>query len=239
MINKAMILAAGLGTRMRPLSERTPKPLIKVDGKALIDHKLEAARGAGITTIIVNVHYLADQLEEHLSKTRDLDIIISDERDQMMDSGGGIAKALDNFGDEAFLVMNCDAFWAGENTSNLLQLSDGWNGEAMDMLLGLAHVDHSVGFDGVGDFFMDNHKALTRRGDKPEAPFAFSGDYILHPRIFHGFASEPFSSNVLFDRAIGNGRLSGQQMQGTWLHVGTPEAIGDAENVLSGDRSSR
>jgi MurNAc alpha-1-phosphate uridylyltransferase len=235
MITKAMILAAGLGTRMRPVTERIPKPLVKVHGKALIDHKLDAARRAGINTIIVNVHYLADQLENHLNQCNDLEIILSDERDQLMDSGGGIYKAMGDFadfGDAAILIMNCDTFWIGDKIPSLLQLYKVWDEGKMDLLLALADVNQAVGFHGAGDFFVDNDLSLTRRGTSRSAPFAFAGDYIVHPRIFHDLPTGPFSSNLLFDRAINQRRLCGIKLQGTWLHVGTPETVIEAEQAI-------
>ena len=232
-ITCAMILAAGLGTRMRPITHHIPKPLIKINNQALIDYKIAAARRAGIDTIIVNIHHLADQVIEHLSHITDLKIIISDESDQLMESGGGILKALPHFGEEAFVVMNSDAFWAGERSSNLRELTNCWNRDEMDILLSLAELGQAVGFEGAGDFFMDDRGHLLRRGKKKSAPYAFAGDYIVHPRIFKNLPRGPFSSNILFDRAIDEGKLLGKQLQGTWLHVGTPDSIKVAQHAIA------
>ena len=237
MIKKAMILAAGLGTRMRPLTNQCPKPLIKVDGIALIDHKLEAARRAGIKTVVVNVHYLADQLESHLRHCENPRIVISDERDQLMDSGGGISAALSHFGSDPFLVMNSDTFWIADKSPNLLQLLDFWRDGDMDILLSLASKSQAVGFNGVGDFFIDDNHRLVRRGNATCAPYAFAGDYIVHPRIFANRPQVPFSSNILFNQAIDKGRLWGLQLSGTWLHVGTPAAIAQAEQAIAHNRA--
>ena len=233
MIDQAIILAAGLGTRMRPLTNSTPKPLIKVCSKTLIDHKIAAAKRVGIRKLVVNVHYLADQMERHLSQIHDIEIIISDERRQLMNSGGGIKKALPFLDNKEFYVLNSDAFWHGDIISNLQSLADSWNDEQMDILMGLAHRENSVGFPGHGDFFKDDTGALTRRDNAPSAPFAFSGDYILHPAMFDDTPDTPFSANILFDKAIKNARLKGLALQGLWLHVGTPQSIVDAEHAIA------
>ena len=232
MIKRAMILAAGLGTRMRPLTDKIPKPLIKISGKALIDYKLDAIRRVKINTAIVNVHYLADQLEAHLVDCGRPHIIISNEREKLLESGGGIQKALHNFGTEPFFVLNSDAFWIEDKLPSLLQLYQHWDENKMDMLLGLADKNHVTGFHGAGDFFLDSSLHLKRRGTAQTAPYAFCGDYIVHPRIFRNLPREAFSSNLLFDRAIGEKRLCGVNLQGKWLHVGTPLAVTDAERAM-------
>ncbi len=233
MINKAMILAAGLGTRMRPLTDNIPKPLIKVNDKALIDHKLDAARKVGIETVVVNVHYLADQMEEHLRTLGDLKIIISDERDLLLDSGGGIFNALSNFDDNAFLVMNSDTFWIDDDPPSLLQLFECWDADNMDILLALADRKRAIGFLGAGDFFLKENRCLAWRGEKQTAPFAFAGDYIIHPRIFSDIPEGPFSSLMLFNRAMDKNRLCGIELDGTWLDAGTPQSLKEAEQVIA------
>ncbi len=228
-----MILAAGLGTRMRPLTNDTPKPLIKVNGKALIDYKLDAAKQAGIKTVVVNVHYLAEQIEDHLSKIKGLELIISYERKELLDSGGGIVNALKHFNDDPFVILNSDTFWHGDNPPNLLQLMEFWNETNMDILMALAKTDEAIGFDGAGDFFNDHNHRLTRRGKELSAPYAFSGDYIVHPKIFENIPKGPFSANSLYDAAIASQRLYGLKLQGLWLHVGTPQSLSEAQSAIA------
>ena len=233
MIENAMILAAGLGTRMRPLTNDIPKPLVKIHQKSLIDYKLDAARKSGIKKIVVNVHYLADQLEEHLNNVDGLDIVISDERDLLLDSGGGIFKALNHFNNEPFLVMNSDTFWIDDNPASLLQLFKKWDSTAMDILLALASKNQAVGFQGLGDFFIKNNNCLAWRAENKTAPYAFAGDYVLHPRVFDDVPEGPFSSLLLFDRAMTKDRLHGATLEGTWLDVGTPDSLTNAEQAIA------
>jgi len=233
MIEKAMVLAAGLGTRMRPMTERIPKPLVEVAGNTLIDHKLDAVRRAGIKSVVVNVHYLADQLEQHLSRCESPDIIFSDEREKLLDSGGGIQKALPYFGNDPFFVLNSDTFWHGDKVPALLQLSKHWDCEKMDILMALTAMDKAVGFNGAGDFFLDADNRLTRRGDRKSAPYVFASDYIVHPRIFNAAPKVPFSMNLLYDQAIAKNRLFGIKLEGLWLHVGTPQSIGEVEAAIA------
>ena len=237
MINNAMILAAGLGTRMRPLTLTTPKPLVKVHDKTLFDYNLEAAQKAGITRFVVNIHYLADQMERHIKSLTDVDITISDERTQLMDSAGGILKALKTLGSEPFLVLNSDTFWIGDDNVGLHRLLDAWDTDSMDILMALADRENAVGFTGAGDFFKDDTGHLTRRGKAKTAPFAFTGDYIINPRIFsqidEHYRGKPFSSNILFDHAIDKHRLHGLQLHGLWLDVGTPQAVDLAEAAIT------
>ncbi len=237
MIHKAMILAAGLGTRMRPLTLTTPKPLVKVLGKTLFDYNLDAAIKAGISKFVVNVHYLADQIERHIDLMPKIDITISDERDLLLDSAGGIQKALHHFDGEPFMVLNSDTFWVGGENVNLRHLIDRWDSNKMDILIALAEREKAIGFSGAGDFFKNEAGHLTRRGTEPTAPFAFTGDYIIHPRIFSQIPEEirnnPFSSNILFDRAIDKHSLYGLKLDGLWLDVGTPQSVALAETAIS------
>jgi MurNAc alpha-1-phosphate uridylyltransferase len=229
---RAMMLAAGLGKRMRPLTATTPKPLIEVAGRALMDHGLDRLEAAGVEEVVVNVHYLADLVEVHASRRQHPRVHVSDERGRLLDTGGGIAKALPLLGDEPFYLVNSDSFWIEGVSPNLARLANSWDGDRMDGLLMLAATVPAVGYDGPGDFMLDAVGRLSRRPASKIAPFAYSGAAILHPRLFEGAPEGRFSLNLLFDRAIEAGRLFGVRMEGVWLHVGTPEAIGEAEAAI-------
>jgi MurNAc alpha-1-phosphate uridylyltransferase len=226
---RAMILAAGLGKRMRPITATVPKPLVEVNGRALIDYGLDRLEHAGVEEVVVNVHYLPELLKAHVTKRQRPKIVISDERDKLLDTGGGIAKALPHFRGEAFYVTNSDSFWIEGPRPNLDWLAGAWNGDRMDALLLLASTVRSVGYHGRGDFQMDPAGRLSRRPEREVAPFAYAGVGIFHPRLFDNCPQGPFSLNRLFDQAIEAERLFGVRMDGTWLHVGTPETISEAE----------
>ncbi|MEO8667209.1 MAG: nucleotidyltransferase family protein [Bauldia sp.] len=226
---RAMILAAGLGKRMRPLTATVPKPLIEVNGRALIDHGLDRLQRAGVETAVVNVHYLADLVSTHVRKWKRPEIVISDERKALLDTGGGIARALPNFDGEPFYLLNSDSFWVEGPRPNLDWLAGAWDGERMDALLLLASTVRSIGYDARGDFRMNASGRLTRRAEREVAPFVYAGAAILHPRLFADCPPGAFSLNLLFNRAIEAGRLFGVRLDGFWLHVGTPEAISEAE----------
>ena len=230
---RAMLLAAGLGKRMRPLTDSMPKPLIKVHGKALIDHALDALSRAGVEQVVVNVHYLADQIEEHLQNRKDIEIVISDERDDLLDSGGGIVKALPILGDQPFFLLNADSFWIEGFQPNLARLGNQYDSNKMDMTLLLAGMSGAVGFGTKGDFTMDADGRLQRRKERNVAPFAYAGAAIMHPRIFADAPKGVFSINRLFDDALEQERLFGLRLEGLWLHVGTPEAILEAESAIA------
>ncbi|WP_210260060.1 nucleotidyltransferase family protein [Hongsoonwoonella zoysiae] len=230
---RAMVLSAGIGKRMRPITATTPKPLIEVAGRALIDHALDRLAKAGVETCVVNVHYLADLVEVHVSRRTSPKIVISDERDELLETGGGIAKALPHLGDEPFFLLNSDSTWIEGVTPNLEHLVRHWDETRMDVLLLLSETVTSVGYDGRGDFDMDKEGMLSRRNERSVSPFAYAGAAILHPRLFEGAPEGAFSLNVLFDRAMEDGRLFGVLMEGIWLHVGTPSAIADAERAVS------
>lgn len=232
MIDTAMILGAGLGTRMRPLTDVVPKPLVRLNGKALIDHALDRLEAAGITRVVVNVHYRADQLEAHLKTRTSPRILISDERDELLDTGGGVVKALPLLGDKPFLIHNADTAWIEGIGGSLSRLIAGWDGDRMDSLMLLALAATSVGYDGHGDFSMDASGVLTRRRERVEAPFVFAGVSIAHPRLFAGAPAGAFSLNKLWDGAIAERRLFGTRLDGVWMHVGTPEAVAEAEQRL-------
>jgi N-acetyl-alpha-D-muramate 1-phosphate uridylyltransferase len=230
---KAMIMAAGLGKRMRPLTATTPKPLIEVNGQALIDHGMDRLVSAGVKTCVVNVHYLADLVEVHVRRRNDIEIVVSDERDQLLETGGGIKKALPQLGESPFFQLNADTcYWIEGVKPNLEHMVDAWDETRMDALLLVAETVKSVGYAGRGDFDMAKDGSLTRRLEKGVTPFAYAGAAILHPRLFEGAPDGAFSMNVLFDKAIESGRLFGVQMEGLWLHIGTPESIRAAEYAV-------
>ena len=228
----AMLLAAGLGKRMRPLTDVRPKPLIEIAGKPLIDHVLDRLAASGVEKAVVNVHYLAEQMEAHLSGRQHPKILISDERAGLLDSGGGVRKALPLLGKAPFIVCNCDSFWIEGPQNNLGALEAAWDPERMDILMLVAATATSVGFDGRGDYHLDSRGQLLRRRENETAPFAYAGVLLIKPDLFEG-TREIFSLNRLFDAAETKGRLFGRRLDGVWLHVGTPEAVGDAEAKIA------
>lgn len=228
-----MILAAGLGKRMRPLSAITPKPLIPVAGRAMIDRALDALVRAGAERCVINVHYLADLVEVHVRHRKDIDIVISDERESLLETGGGITKALPLLGDAPFYLLNSDSFWMEGAAQNLDLLATHWRDDAMDGLLLLSPTVNAVGYNGKGDFTMDVEGRLTRRFQRHVSPFAYSGAAIFDPSLFKDAPQGSFSLNLLFDRAIEQERLYGLSMDGTWMHVGTPGSIHQAERAIA------
>ena len=230
---RAMILAAGLGKRMRPITATTPKPLIEVAGRALIDHGLDRLERAGVVEAVVNVHYLADLVSVHVAQRRRPAIVVSDERRKLLDTGGGVANALAHFGTEPFYLLNSDSFWIEGARPNLEWLSSGWRDDDMDALLLVASTVRTIGYSGRGDFRMDPAGRLVRRGEREVVPFVYAGAAILHPRLFADTPPDAFSLNLLFDRALDAGRLFGVRLDGLWLHIGTPEAIGEAELTIA------
>ena len=235
-IDTAMVLAAGLGQRMRPITDTCPKPLVRIAGRAMLDHALDRLGEAGIPKAVVNVHHLAEQIERHLAAPRRPAVTISDERDALLETGGGVKRALPLLG-ETFIAMNSDSLWAEEGGSNIARMAANWRPAEMDCLLLLAARD-SLGYDGRGDFHLGTDGRLTRRAGDGNAPYVYAGVGIFKRE---GFAETPdgaFSLNLLFDRAIAAGRLFGQPLQGEWLHVGTPEAIPAAEARLAARRAA-
>jgi MurNAc alpha-1-phosphate uridylyltransferase len=228
-----MVLAAGLGTRMRPLTLTTPKPLVAVAGRTLIDHVLDPLAEAGVELAVVNVHHLADQVEKHLAGRSRPRIVISDERESLLDSGGGVKKALPQLGREPFFVLNADSFWIDGPRSNLRGMAEAFDPARMDILLLVAATATATGFDGPGDFLMDAEGRLERRHERLVAPFVYAGVAIMKPELFEGAPEGPFSLNRLFDKAIAAGRLFGVRLDGLWLHVGTPDSIAAAEARIS------
>jgi N-acetyl-alpha-D-muramate 1-phosphate uridylyltransferase len=229
----AMVLAAGLGKRMQPISARVPKPLVVAGGTALIDRCLDGLALAGIETAIVNVHYLADLVEAHLLARKVPRIVVSDERHELLDTGGGIVKALPLLGAGPFLLRNADSFWLEGVRANLRWLTSAWHDTAMDALLLLASTVGSIGYSGRGDFFLEKDGSLARRAERTVAPFAYAGAAILHPRLFADAPAGAFSLNLLFDRAIAAGRLFGVRLDGVWINVETPAALAAADRALA------
>jgi MurNAc alpha-1-phosphate uridylyltransferase len=233
MIETAMVLAAGYGKRMRPLTETIPKPMVRLAGRPLIDHVLDRLAEAGVRQAVVNVHYLADVLEAHLGERAEPPAIaISDERDALLDTGGGVRKALDRLGPEGFFIQNSDSVWIEEGEGNLARLAGMWEPARMDALLLLADAHGSLGYGGRGDFSLDAHGRLTRRAPDETAPYVFAGVSIAHPRLFANSPAGAFSLNPLWDQAIAHGRLFGATLEGEWMHIGTPEALEAAEQRL-------
>jgi MurNAc alpha-1-phosphate uridylyltransferase len=225
----AMVLAAGLGTRMRPLTDATPKPLVKVRGKALMDWLVDPMVEAGVKTIVVNVHYLADQVEAHLQGRAGVRVVISDERGEVLETGGALAKARALLGEDPVFVINTDAFWAPSSPEPFLDLAAGFDPEAEDERLLVADVNRALGFDGAGDFFLGDRNRLVRRGAAATAPWAYAGVRIMKPQLYDGVAVERFSALRTWDALIPKGRLAGHPLDRFWLHVGDPAALADAE----------
>jgi MurNAc alpha-1-phosphate uridylyltransferase len=228
-----MVMAAGLGTRMRPLTDARPKPLVEVAGKALIDYVLDKLGDAGVTTAVVNVHYFADQIEQHLAARQSPRIVISNERPRLLGTGGGVVNALPQLGSRPFFHVNSDTLWLDGVNPNLNQLAQTFDPARMDALLLLAATANSIGYSGRGDYSMTPDGALRRRSEREVAPFVFAGVAILSPALFEGAPAGEFSLTTLFDRASEAGRLAGLRLDGLWMHVGTPEAVTAAETALA------
>ena len=233
MPHSAMILSAGLGLRMRPLTDTRPKPLIEVAGKALLTYNLECLTRADIHQIVVNIHHLGAQIHDFLNAKNYAHVKISDETERLLDSGGGIKKALPLLGPDPFFIMNADSFFIDGPRSNLQRLADAFDPLQMDAMLLLAGGLQMTGYDGLGDFFMDAQGGLTRRVERVIAPFVYTGVGLIKPSLFNDTPQGPFSLNLLFNRAIEKGRLFGLRLDGEWLHVGTPDAIAEAETQLA------
>lgn len=229
---RAMVLAAGLGTRMRSLTEARPKPLVSVAGKPLIDHVLDKLADAGVETAVINVHYFAEQIEQHVAGRTAPRIAISDERSGLLGTGGGVANALPLLGDAPFFHVNSDTIWIDGVSSNLRSLAQAFRPEAMDALLLLAPTATSVGYTGRGDFAMAPDGRLRYRGEREVVPFVFAGVAILSPALFAAAPSGEFPLTRLFRQAEEARRLYGLRLEGVWMHVGTPEAVLAAEKAI-------
>lgn len=236
-IRSAMILAAGLGTRMRPLTLSVPKPLVEVAGRPLIDYGLENLRQAGVKSVVVNVHYLAEAIRAHLDHVPSPAITISDESERLLDSGGGIVKALAHFGGEPFFVLNADTFWLDAPKApegNLRRMMAMFDPDRMDVLMLLVEPGCATGHEGKGDFLMDAEGRLSRRRPEDiEEGLIYAGVLIVHPRLFEDAPQEPFSLNRLFDAAINADRMRGLSLAGHWITVGTINAIAKAEHAVA------
>jgi MurNAc alpha-1-phosphate uridylyltransferase len=229
----AMIMAAGLGKRMRPLTATKPKPLIEVAGKALLDHVLDHLQAAGVRKVVVNVHYLADAVEAHLaSRAHGLEVEISDERELLLETGGGLIKAEPLIDSDPFLAINSDNFWVDGPADTLKLLASHWDDERMDALLLLVPLARAQNHRGMGDFHMDRLGRLRRRDRSRVAPFVFTGIQMLSKRLLRDAPDGPFSTNILWNRAIEEGRCFGAVHQGLWFDVGTPKSIGTTEAAL-------
>jgi N-acetyl-alpha-D-muramate 1-phosphate uridylyltransferase len=229
---RAMVLAAGLGTRMRAYSGQIPKPLVHVGGKALIDYVLDRLAYEGVERAVVNVHHLADQIERHLAGRERPKIVISDERSELLGTAGGVIQALPLLGDAPFFHVNSDTIWIDGVKPNLGRLAAAFDEARMDALLLVAPTASSIGYTGRGDFSMAPDGVLTRRGEREVVPFVYAGAAILAPAFFAGTPGGPSSMTPLFDRAAEAGRLCGLRLEGVWMHVGTPDAIQAAEEAI-------
>ncbi len=229
----AMVLAAGLGTRMRPLTDDRPKPLVEVAGRPLIDHVLTRLAEAGVEQAVVNVHYRAEQIEQHLRNWAAPRVTISDERGLLLGTGGGVVKALPHLGAAPFYLINSDTIWIDSVTPNLVRLAAGFDPATMDALLLLASTTGSIGYHGRGDFTMLGDGRLQKRGEREVAPFVYAGAAILAPALFKDPPPDAFALTDMFARAAEAGRLHGLRLEGRWMHVGTPEAIGEAEAAIA------
>jgi MurNAc alpha-1-phosphate uridylyltransferase len=231
---RAMILAAGIGSRLRPITDKTPKPLVKVADRALIDYCFDLLRGAGIRQVVVNKHHLGEQIEAHVRRIPDFEITVSDETDALLETGGGVLKALPLLGNSPFFVLNSDVIVRDSGSSSLRQMRERWDPAEMDALLLLHPTTTAIGYAGRGDFTMDGIGLATRREERSVAPYLFSGVQILNPALFEDCPSGPFSLNLIYDKAAARGRLFGLRHEGQWLHVGTARALIEASRKVIG-----
>ena len=233
MPNRAIVLAAGLGTRMRPYNDHIPKPLVEIGGKSLIDYSLDRLADVGVESVVVNVHHLADILERHLAPRQRPHIVISDERGELLGTGGGIAKALPKLGEAPFFLVNSDTVLLDGVRPNFTRMAEAFDPQSMDALLLLAPTTNSIGYAGRGDFAMLPDGRLRRRRENEVVPFVYAGAAVLSPVLFADAPKGAFSLSVLFDRAAESGRLFGLRLEGVWMHVGTPQAVAAAEAALA------
>jgi MurNAc alpha-1-phosphate uridylyltransferase len=228
----AMVLAAGFGVRMRPLTDNRPKPLVEVAGKPLLDHVLDRLREVGVKAAVVNVHYLPDQIIQHVATRGAPRVIISDERDVVLGTGGGVVKALPLLGSAPFFHLNADTMWIDSVQPNLARLAEAFDPAKMDILLLMAPTASSIGYAGAGDYAMMTDGTLRKRKEHQVVPFVYAGAAIMAPGIFKDAPQGEFSLTKIFDRANEQERLFGLRLEGVWMHVGTPDAVGAAEAAL-------
>jgi MurNAc alpha-1-phosphate uridylyltransferase len=229
---KAMVLAAGLGLRMRPLTDHMPKPLVRVAGQPLLDHVLDKLAAAGVREAVVNVHYLGSQIIDHVATRKSPRVIISDERERVLGTGGGVVKALALLGETPFFHVNSDTMWIDGVRSNLLGLAEAFDPARMDILLLMAPTAASIGYGGRGDYAMLPDGALRKRGEHQVVPFVYAGAAIMSPSLFAGAPRGEFSLTKMFDAANERERLFGLRLDGVWMHVGTPDAVNAAEEAF-------
>jgi MurNAc alpha-1-phosphate uridylyltransferase len=230
---RGMVMAAGLGVRMRPLTNDRPKSLIEVGGRTLLDHAIDRFKAAGVRYVVVNAHYKGEMIIAHLKKRKDIEIHIQDERDKLLDTGGALKRALPHFKGEPFFTYNSDSIWLESMGSNLVRMAERWDDAEMDCVMLMAPTFSSIGYDGRGDFTMDSLGRLARRQPQRVTPFAWPGVQIIHPRLIEKGTGEVFSTNKLWDIAIEQGRLYGIRLDGKWMHIGTPEAKAEADLYFS------
>jgi N-acetyl-alpha-D-muramate 1-phosphate uridylyltransferase len=232
----AIVLAAGLGKRMLPITATMPKPLVRVGGRTLIDFALDRLAEAGMETVVVNVHHFADMLEAHLRTRKMPHIVVSDERGAVLETGGGVKKALGLLGRDPFVTFNSDSIWIEGPRPNLPRLIEAWDPKRMDVLMLVAPRATSIGYEGQGDFGMEPDGILRRRLPGESVPFVYAGVAVVKPEMLADTPDGAFSANVFYDRAIARGRLHGLRLDGQWLHVGEPQAIAEAEECLAAAR---
>jgi MurNAc alpha-1-phosphate uridylyltransferase len=235
-ITQAMVLAAGLGTRLRPLTDTMPKPLVRIAGKPMIDYGLDALAEAGVERAVVNVHHFADQMEAHLAAYPRLEILVSDERAALLNSGGGLKKGLARLDPGIVYVMNADLFWIGERpeqATNLERLAGFFDETTMDMALLCVPLERTTGHNGKKDFQLDPQGRLSRYREGDDNPVVYAGAIVMHSSLLDDAPDDAFNLNIYFDRAITRGRLFGLVMDGEWITVGTPEALPGAEAVIA------
>ena len=228
----AMILAAGFGKRLRPITDKTPKPMLEVAGRTLLDHIIDHLAASGIERVVINIHHLGSLIEQHISRRTDVEVLISDESDQILETGGGIAKALPLLGEDPFFVINGDILWLDGPTPALQRLARTWDHSCMDALLLLHSTAEAYGYEGRGDFIVDPEGALIRRPEREISPYLFAGVQILQARSLSEAPVGPFSLNLIYDQAIEKARLFGLVHDGDWFHIGTAGGLSEAEGYF-------
>ncbi len=233
MSDTAMVMAAVLGTRMRPLTNDRPKPLVEVAGKPLMEYSLDQLRGAGVRNLVVNIHYLPDMMREYLAHAAgDFDLHVSDETDLLMETGGGLVKALPQLPADPFYCINSDNIWTDDDVPSLSAMAGMWDADIMDALLLLVPRARAHNHKGVGDFSLGEDGRLARRGDRDSAPYVYSGIQLVSHGLLRDPPPGPFSTNILWDRALQEGRLFGLMHDGDWFDIGHPGAIEPTEDML-------